>query len=91
MHTLMLVSTGQYNRSAFKIWPEDWMDQYDRCRGLCYPWQTRAVLLSKEVRFRALELAKERDGPCSKEGDVGLESYDGLLLETGMENNIQQA
>lgn len=87
----MFVSAGQHNGSACEIWPDDWMDQNDRCRGLCYPWQTRAVLPSKEVRFRALELAKERDGPCSKEDEVGLESYDGLLLETGTENNIQHA
>lgn len=73
----MWVSAGQHNGSACAIWPEDWLDQHGRCRGLCYLWQTRAVLPSKEVRFRALALAKERDGPCSKEDEVGLESYDG--------------
>lgn len=67
------------------------MDQHDRCRGLCYLWQTRAVLPSKEVRLKALELEKERDGPCSKEDEAGLESYDRLLLETGTENSLQHA
>lgn len=36
------------------------MDQHDRCKGLRYPWQVKAVLPSKEVRFRTLELAREK-------------------------------
>lgn len=59
------------------------MGQCDRCRGLRCPWQTRTVLPPRKSDLGPWSL-QERNGPCSRRGEVGLQSGDRLLSESGM-------